>query len=833
MGYPVSNLYNNKIYSEDAIQTLDILANNKKIEYIRKSSFKDDIFESDFFSLGSAISSEVKLEVDNDILDEIGEFNEISLQTSLLIDEDNNVYETIPINSYIVKNKDTSAKEYTKLTLYDYMDKLNVVFDASNIIPCTRYELLKAICDYCNLELANKSILNGDVIVNVYDNTLLAKTYVSFIAERAGGFAKVIRDKLYIRNFNELDEHILPSELGGEHTTNDLKIITKVVYENGIQKFEKGTDDGEIIHLSQESPFSCTQTEVDNIYNELNGLKFQSLDVKIWGNPAIDTGDKIKYKGIASFAQKDWSWGNGFYGSYKTILNKTDKISTVSKVSANNKIKSIKSNIDEIEGKISIIAKEVDETTEQVSNLSLEVDKINSSVSSVENKVVKVEQSVPKYQVELDIYNITIPVDSSNKPLENKLYSIGYKTTFEGNEVESNVSSQSSNAGITFGLSNNQITLSVLTSNAISNLSNEFIIDFNYTKEKNVYEISKKVIVTLAVKGNDGAKGEQGIQGPQGEKGETGSTGTSGKSIGSIINYYLATSLSSNVTTSTSGWTTTVQNVSAEKKYLWNYEIVKYSDGTVVNTTNPCIIGSYGDKGETGSTGATGAAGTNGKDGTNGKSSYIHIRYSNDGSTFTDNNGKDVGRYIGSYVDYIETDSTTFSDYSWQDTAIVVEEEIDNLQEQINDTNKDLNNNYTNNQELNQKLEEQKQTITEEYSTLITQTKESWQASVINYINTNGVEKFVNTLVTIDIDGLKLSKSDEDIVSLLNNKGLYVSDGKLLDSLSNLLMKVDRAGALFKLLEVLGTIKEQEIIQKEKITDDKFGVCQAWYWIGE
>ncbi len=216
-----------------------------------------------------------------------------------------------------------------------------------------------------------------------------------------------------------------------------------------------------------------------------------------------------------------------------------------------------------------------------------------------------------------------------------------------------------------------------------------------------------------------------------------------------------------------------------------------------------------------------------------GNNSYLHVKYSNDGTTFTSNDGNDVGRYIGSYSDNNETASTNFDDYSWQDTAIVVDEELDDLQGQINNTNKDLNNNYTNNTELDRKLEDQKQTITEEFSTRITMTKKEWEASVIEYINTNGVEKFVNTLVTIDIDGLKLSKSDEDIVSLLNNKGLYVSDGKLREDLTNLLMKVDRAGALFKLLEILGTIKEQGIIQKEKVTDAVFGECQAWYWIGE
>ena len=186
-------------------------------------------------------------------------------------------------------------------------------------------------------------------------------------------------------------------------------------------------------------------------------------------------------------------------------------------------------------------------------------------------------------------------------------------------------------------------------------------------------------------------------------------------------------------------------------------------------------------------------------------------------------------------IDFSYTkDSTTYTDSKKLvvDLLIVVDEELDDLQNQINNTNKDLNNNYTNNTELGQKLEDQKQTITEEFSTRITQTKSEWQASVIEYINTNGVEKFVNTLVTIDIDGLKLSKSDEDIVSLLNNKGLYVSDGKLREDLANLLMKVDRAGAYLKLLEILGTIKEQGIIQKEKITDETFGECQAWYWIG-
>lgn len=78
-----------------------------------------------------------------------------------------------------------------------------------------------------------------------------------------------------------------------------------------------------------------------------------------------------------------------------------------------------------------------------------------------------------------------------------------------------------------------------------------------------------------------------------------GATGASGKGISKIENYYLATSKSSEITTSTSGWTTTIQTITSTNKYLWNYEVVTYTDGSKTTTT-PIIIGVYGEKGATG-----------------------------------------------------------------------------------------------------------------------------------------------------------------------------------------------------------------------------------------
>ena len=75
-----------------------------------------------------------------------------------------------------------------------------------------------------------------------------------------------------------------------------------------------------------------------------------------------------------------------------------------------------------------------------------------------------------------------------------------------------------------------------------------------------------------------------------------GSTGNPGKGIKSVTEYYLATTASSSVTTSTSGWTTTMQTLTATKKYLWNYELITYTDDTTT-TLSPVIIGVYGDQG--------------------------------------------------------------------------------------------------------------------------------------------------------------------------------------------------------------------------------------------
>ena len=55
--------------------------------------------------------------------------------------------------------------------------------------------------------------------------------------------------------------------------------------------------------------------------------------------------------------------------------------------------------------------------------------------------------------------------------------------------------------------------------------------------------------------------------------------------------------------------------------------------------------------------------------GEDGKSSFLHIKYSDDGGeTFTDGNGEVPGRWMGILVNQSQSDSDNPADYTWNDT---------------------------------------------------------------------------------------------------------------------------------------------------------------------
>ena len=92
------------------------------------------------------------------------------------------------------------------------------------------------------------------------------------------------------------------------------------------------------------------------------------------------------------------------------------------------------------------------------------------------------------------------------------------------------------------------------------------------------------------------------IKGEDGQDGTDGQDGQDGVGIDRIEKYYLASERSTGITTSTRGWTTTMQSMTETKKYLWSYDKIYYTNGKTTNTT-PVIIGVHGQNGNDGTSG--------------------------------------------------------------------------------------------------------------------------------------------------------------------------------------------------------------------------------------
>ena len=151
----------------------------------------------------------------------------------------------------------------------------------------------------------------------------------------------------------------------------------------------------------------------------------------------------------------------------------------------------------------------------------------------------------------------------------------------------------------------------------------------------------------------------------------------------------------------TTGWSTEAPQWE-NGKYMWQKTVTTYGDETIKETEPTCISGAKGEKGDTGERGLQGLQGPQGEqgipgpkgdsgedgaqgpqgekgdkgdkgdkgedgaDGINGKTSYFHIKYSAvENPTSSSQISETPNTYIGTYVDFNQTDSTNPSDYTW------------------------------------------------------------------------------------------------------------------------------------------------------------------------
>lgn len=217
----------------------------------------------------------------------------------------------------------------------------------------------------------------------MYDNTVSARTYLSYIAEQAGGIAVIGRDgKLYIKTIGE-SSVTLPLKLFKTFKWGEKFKITRVRYDDGIQLFEKGDTTGNTVYISQDNMYIVDQEQIDNIYNALKDLEFYSFEGESIIDPALDTGDIVVIDGKNVIYQGSMQFSGRWIASIESKIQCKSKEETTTKTPSQKIInRRVQSSINQIDGKITQLA---EQTTEHETKLTQQEQDINGIKTKVEN----------------------------------------------------------------------------------------------------------------------------------------------------------------------------------------------------------------------------------------------------------------------------------------------------------------------------------------------------------------------------------------------------------------------------------------------------------------
>lgn len=311
------------------------------------------------------------------------------------------------------------------------MIKFEFNYDGSELISKGEATLLQVAQDICNkagVELGSTSFLNSDKKISVYDNTVTAREYISYIAESAGCFACIDREgKLCFREFCK-DETEMPLELFGEYKWGEEFKISKVSYEDGVRSFKFGDDTRNNLWINQENMYIVDEDQIQKIYNKIKGLTVNTFEGKVIIDPAIDIGDKIVINGKNVIYQGEMSLEGRFIAQISSKIQiKQKEETTVKKESQKVVNRRVQSRIDQAEGKIQQLVEETTENSKKITKHEQDINGITQSVSEVKTEVKTVDGKADKAQTTADTAKSTAETakstaDSTNKNLSNNYY---------------------------------------------------------------------------------------------------------------------------------------------------------------------------------------------------------------------------------------------------------------------------------------------------------------------------------------------------------------------------------------------------------------------------
>ena len=279
---------------------LKVYINDTEIEskYILDCKPTNTLYTNGEIELGSTPSQTVELKLYKSVVPAI--INKVEIKSGI-------TGEIVPLGVYNIDKAPTKDDYTVTLVLSDNMTKFEFNYDGSTLInnnggKAKIIQVLQDICTKAGVELGSTSFLNMNKEIAVYDNTVKARTYLSYISEQAGGFACIGRDgKLYIKSFK-----YAPGKLIGEGKSVEIKNTNNLMVRIAVR--------GSIM---QNTPSLSNPSEIITIGNNTNILPTSSED---WERGSINS-DGTLASSTTRIRTKDFIPINGLKTYYISINN--------------------------------------------------------------------------------------------------------------------------------------------------------------------------------------------------------------------------------------------------------------------------------------------------------------------------------------------------------------------------------------------------------------------------------------------------------------------------------------------------------------------------------
>ena len=400
--YSSENPYQDAIYSQGETNDLRIWFDDVELEdadrYCESITRTARIIPDDGakrFSLDNFVSTSVEVilhDVDPSIIKD-------QVKISIGTDIGNNEFEYIPLGVFNIQDVPETNGNKITIKLRDNRVKFDFNYDAYPLIQslggtATKRQILEDICEKAGVENIIQHFNNEEDEIGIFDNSIQAQTYVSYLMEQAGLIATINRNgELAAIDLSNLYKWRIPLSIVEGWDKGDPYKIERVVYESGIIKYETSSDESlDTLYINSANPYITSDTQVEDILEKLQNFEIDSITTKrVLGNPAIDPYDIIEvYNDLdgtndvafRTLGNTSYTFNGVHRDSFNTQIGREERTENVSKNSNEAKFKRAFTEIDNVEGTVRINTSNI-ETINATANNAIEgVGEINRNLAN-------------------------------------------------------------------------------------------------------------------------------------------------------------------------------------------------------------------------------------------------------------------------------------------------------------------------------------------------------------------------------------------------------------------------------------------------------------------